>query len=371
MRGARALLFCVAAAAVGGAAALPACGGGGFDPQSAVNSVRMFAARVDKPYARPGETVNFEVLLTDGRADKTRPLKLYWIPIVCLNPRDDLYYLCFAPPSGDAGAGGSRFLPVGPLADAGVPEAGAGPGGGGGPLQSIPTGIDIGPFLPQGPTFSFRMPDDVIQPREGIEDYGIAYVFNIACAGQVRLAQPSAGGGPQQVPLQCTDEDGNPLPPSDYVIGFARVYSYANRTNTNPVIAEVTLAGQPVDLAKGITLPPCRGVKRRADCPEHKIDVRVAEESWEPNPSEVEAAANAREQIWVTYYSDQGRFQDDARLLFDPRRGRVSESEVVYRAPADPAEGTIWAVVHDNRGGTAWVVVPLHVRDDAPPPGAP
>jgi hypothetical protein len=48
--------------------------------------------------------------------------------------------------------------------------------------------------------------------------------------------------------------------------------------------------------------------------------------------------------------------------LFDTRSGRVSESEVIFRAPADPMDGTMWIVVHDNRGGASWVVLPIHSR---------
>ncbi|MDF2698063.1 MAG: hypothetical protein K0S65_6446 [Labilithrix sp.] len=218
-----------------------ACGGSGFDSQSRVNSVRMFGVRPDKPYAKPGETVTLEVLSTDGRREKARPLKIFWIPIVCINPREDLYYLCFAPSSFDGGAGdgGVRLVPPFPP-DGGAPSVGAGG------LSSIPVGIDLSPFLPQGDTFSFQMPDDVIVPRRGTVPYGLAIVFNIACAGQVRLAERTSNN-PQQIPIQCTDEEGVPLSPNDYVIGINRVYSYADRTNANPIVERVTLDGVDVD----------------------------------------------------------------------------------------------------------------------------
>jgi hypothetical protein len=346
-----------------------ACGGTGFDPQSRVDSVRMFAARIDKPYARPGETVNIEVLLTDARRDRPRPLELYWIPIACLNPTADLYYLCFAGAAGAADGGvspdgGVRFVPAGPLEDGGAGIPGAPPPGA--PPTSLPTNIDLAPFLPRGPIFSFTMPEDAIVPRVGTDPYGLAYLFNIACAGQVRFVPPAPGAGAQQIPLQCTDEDGNPLPPTDYVIGFVRVYAYETRTNENPVIESVTYQGEPIDLTAGITLPPCRDVKRRADCPEHEIGVRIPLSSWERNPSETEPLGEQREQIWVTYYSDVGSFADAARLLFDPRRGQIPDPDVVFRAPATAGDGTLWAVVHDNRGGAAWAVIPVRVREDAP-----
>ncbi len=338
-----------------------ACGGGGFDPQSKVDSVRMFGVKVDKPYAKPGDTVTLEVLMTDGRREKPRPLKLFWIPIVCLNPPNDLYYLCFAGAAGDGGASrGPRFFAPG-LADAGAADAGVGAAPGG-PLAQIPTGIDLGPFLPQGTTFSFRMPDDAIQPRQGTDPYGLALVFNIACAGQVRLAERDPSGGLQQVPIQCTDENGVQLPPSDYVIGISRVYAYETRTNTNPVIEKVTFEGQDVDLQKGIVVERCTAVKRM-DCPEKKLDIRVSDASWEENPSDVVEGRALREQIWVSYYSDKGDIDVDARLLFDTTKGRPpGDNDVKFRAAPDPGRGTIWAVVHDNRGGKAWVVVPVTIQ---------
>jgi hypothetical protein len=352
-----------------GVLAMVACGGAGFDPQSKVDSVRLFTIKADKPFAKPGETVTLEALYTDARKEKTRPLKNFWIPVVCMNPRDDLYYLCFVPQTVD---GGPRFVPGG---DASVPDGGVPPGAGGaggadagagGILERIPTGTDLGPFLPQGNTFSFTMPPDAIQTRTGSGPYGLAVIFNMLCAGKVILVERDPAGGPQQVPLQCVDEENQKLPPSDYVIGISRVYSYDTKTNTNPVIERVTFDGQDVDIAKGIEVETCKGVDRRDECPEHKIDVKVSEPSWEANPGDTPGSAGLREQIWVAYYGDHGDFQDVARLLFDTTQGRITESDVVWRAPYDPVDGTIWAVVHDNRGGAAWVVVPTHVRIDPP-----
>ncbi len=345
-------------------AALVACGGEGFDPASKVDSVRLFVVRADKPYAKPGESVTLEALYADARKDKPRAATLYWIPILCLNPKDDLYYLCFAPP-GDGGtqAGQTRLVPIGPLADAGADggAGGIGAGPGLGPFARLPTGVDLGPLLPQGPRFSFRMPDDAVVPRPGSEPYGLAIIFNVLCAGRVEIAPRDAEGGPQQVPVLCTDQNGTKLPPSDYVIGISRVYSWTDRTNANPTIEKVTREGNAIDPVQGLTLERCTAAKER-DCKENKIDVRVAESSWEVNPSEITRDGELREQIWVDYYSDVGRFDSDARLLFDTRRGRIDESEVKFRAPKDIADGTLWAVVHDNRGGAAWIALPIHVR---------
>ncbi len=346
--------------------ALLACGNNGFDPASKVDSVRMFAVRADKPYAKPGETVTLEALTTDARKDRSRPAKLYWIPLLCLNPQNDLYYLCFAPP-GDGGhsAGTTTLIPIGALAEAGAGAADAGAEAsafsGSNPFASVPTGVDLGPFLPQGPTFSFRMPDDAVKPREGSPPYGLALVFNVLCAGQIQFATRDPAGGAQQVPVLCTDENGVQLPPSDYVIGISRVYSYLDRTNTNPIIEAMTLEGKDVLPGQGVTLDRCTA-DREKDCKENKLGMRVSDSSWELNPSDVTRNGVPHEQIWVDWYSDIGMFDDEARLLFDTQQGRISDSDVTYRAPKDLVDGTLWGVVHDNRGGAAFLVVPLHVR---------
>lgn len=340
-----------------GAATLAACAGEGFDPASRVDSVRLFAVRADKPYAKPGEVVTLEGLTTDARKDRPRPLKLYWIPVACLNPRDDLYYLCFA---ALGGSGSARLFPAGNVgngADAGGAPSGA--GGDSGALGALPPGTDLTPLLVEGPTFSFRMPDDAVQERPGVTPYGVVFVFNVACAGRVVLGSPDAAKGPQQLPIVCADENGEPLPASDYVIGMSRVYSYADRVNTNPVIDAVTLDGQPIDPAAGVTLDRCTTGKL-SECKGVTFDVRVPDASWEDNATP--GNEGAREQIWVDYYSDRGELQDEARLLFDTRSGRVSGSEVTFRPFKEPGEGHLWAVVHDNRGGVSWSVVPVRVK---------
>jgi hypothetical protein len=345
-----------------GLVAFLACNASTFEPQSKVDTVRIFATRADAPYVKPGDRVTLEVLLGDGRQDKSRPLRHFWIPVVCLNPQDDLYYACFIPTDGGNGAGavdgGARLIPT---FDAGVGDAGAG-GGNGSVIGSLPQGVDLSPFLPQGPTFSFTMPADAIIPRQGIDPYGIAIVFDIACAGHITLVARDPNGGPQQVPLQCAGDDGLPLPPSQYVIGISRVYAYDMRTNANPIVDDFMKDGVHVDATQGIVVDKCTEAKS-ANCPDIKLDVHVPDASWELNPSETEHDGTAfHEQIWVDYYSDVGDFTDDTRLLFDAQRGRVDDTAAKYHAPKDVSDGTVWAVVHDNRGGASWMTLPIHVK---------
>ena len=347
----------IAALLLAAFAALLACGTQGFDPESKVDSLRLFVVAADKPYAHAGDKVTLKALFADTRAEKPRPAKLYWIPILCLNPLEDLYYLCFANP-GDASnqAGSTRLVPLvdgGAAADAGA--AGASP------FAAIPTGVDLSSFLPSGDTYSFTLPTDAIIPRDGTDPYGLGVVFSVLCAGQVRFAERDPNGAPQQVPVVCTDENGTPRPPSDYVIGISRVYAYDTRTNANPQIDAVTTDGVVVDPAKGLTFPKCTAAKQ-SECQEEHVDILVPDSSWEENPGDVESSASLREQIWVDYYSDIGFFESDARLLFDTREGRITDSFNKFRAPTEPTDGTLWMVVHDNRGGASWVIVPLHVQ---------
>ncbi len=77
----------------------------------------LLGVRPDKPVRwKPGETVTLEVPRPMAGARSHALLKIFWIPIVCINPREDLYYLCFAPSSFDGGAvdGGVRSGPAVP-----------------------------------------------------------------------------------------------------------------------------------------------------------------------------------------------------------------------------------------------------------------
>ena len=58
---------------LGGIVVLAACGPQ-FEPSHKVDSVRIFAASADKPYAKPGDDVTVELLAYDGRAEQPEPL---------------------------------------------------------------------------------------------------------------------------------------------------------------------------------------------------------------------------------------------------------------------------------------------------------
>ena len=334
--------------------AMLACGGAGFDSKSKVDSVRLFAARADKPYAKPGETVNLEVLAYDGRANPKRPMRHYFLPFTCLNPVSDSYVGCFvpgvlAPPDGGAPPGSA--------------DAGAGAGAaGGGFLSGVQDGTDLTPILVQGTRYSYKVPASAVITRKETPDepYGLTIVFTVACAGRVVFKRPDLATR-QQVPLACVDEDGVNVPPQDYVLGIHRVYVYEQKTNENPVLQGLTVDGKPVDPNVGIEVDRCL-LTKRTSCPELKLDVVVPEASWQLQEGVKTAeGTEAREQLWVDYYATQGDVES-ARLVFDVGSGRVPESAAKLTAGSVAGEGSLFAVLHDNRGGVAWTRVPFRVK---------
>lgn len=377
-RRALALRFlCASVLLAGGALSVlgtSACGTG-FDPVSKIQGVRILATKADKPFAQPGDTVNLTMLVADGRADKTRAITVSWIPAVCTNPRSDLYYACFAPGGGtDAGAsdaslgiseGGTTASDGG---DAGLqaPSGNTGAGALASIIAKIPPHTNLTPFLPQGNTYSFKVPADIVSshpPTPGAaRPYGLAILFNYACAGHLELVPFDKSGNPLQIPIGCFDEFGQQVKADDGLFGLYREYVYLDITNHNPVIDSFTQDGNPVDLKAGITLDHCTA-SHRSDCQKVKLTPVVPETSWELNPDSNDGKGTIQhEEIWVDYYSTIGDLGDDARLLYDVGAGKIQKTEVEYQPPSDPGEGTLWAVVHDNRGGVEWVVVPLHVK---------
>ena len=325
---------------------LLSCNGGEFDAQTKITGVRVLTSRADKSYAKPGEKVNLELLVADGRLDKKNAVNVLWIPVPCVNPSSDLYYLCFTGGT-SAGAGAS---------------AGSGSAATANPIASLRPGQDLTDFLPKGPTFSFKMPENIIQARKGSDPYGLVIIFNVACAGRLVVREVDANAGPQQIPLECTDVFGKVLPPSEYVIGFTRVYAYADRSNQNPKIDGVTFDGAKVDLKRGIAVDRCTEKKER-DCPEHKFDTVVPASSQEINVGEKQPNGQFyKEQVWAAYYTTDGKFDGDGRLLYDATTGKVDDSTIKFYAPKDPGIKQAWVVVKDNRGGANWVEFPITVR---------
>jgi hypothetical protein len=60
------------------------------------------------------------------------------------------------------------------------------------------------------------------------------------------------------------------------------------------------------------------------------------------------------EQMWINYYVSRGSLRSDVRLLNDATTGLNEEFPTLFYPANSPGPATLWAVVHDNRGGVAW-----------------
>jgi len=374
------------------ASCLAACGPSDFDPSTLIESVRILASRSDQPFAKPGATVRSQVLAVDGRPDASsnEPMRVFWLPFVCVNPPNDAYYACFsqfeANPTAVAQKGGKMGNGTGTSAtivgsisswDGGVDasvSSGLGSLGGaladGGSLASIPTGVDISAYLVQGPRAVFQLPSDIVTAHPVVTGaafpYGLAVVFNIACAGHVEVIplDPS-NPNPEQIPVGCFNAQHQQLTANDYVLGYTEVFAYTTLTNANPVIQSFSFRGHRLSIDGGVTptasVPVCNG----KSCADNFAIVDVPDASWERDPQNPGGPDGGPlgEQVWVDYYATMGSLSEEAILIFDPATGRVTPPhQESLQSVTSKQTGTMWAVVHDNRGGAAWITVPLNAR---------
>jgi hypothetical protein len=351
--------------------ALVSCQNEPFDPGNKLDSVRILAAKADKPYAKPGDRVNVEMLVVDERALKPRPVNVAWIPFPCINPPRDLFYLCFGgvdPSDPNQGRGSGGQAP---------PVQGAGSPGTFTSFSQVPPGTDLTPLIPPGPRASFVIPENSVLPRgPGQSPYGLMVLFHMACAGRIVTREIDPSQGPQGTPLGCVDEKGTQLPPSEWVIGITRVFVYDNLENRNPEIIGLNVRrrspGQadqiaPLDLKQGLTVRRCtkdRETQCQMDTDQVRIEVVSAPSSQENNPIDKdENGEPLREQVWSTFFTTVGRFANDATLLYDSKVGKVDDSSIRFLSPIVAQTGTIHVVVRDNRGGVTWLNIPVTVTD--------
>ncbi|MCU0691335.1 MAG: hypothetical protein MUF54_08035 [Polyangiaceae bacterium] len=317
-RSAARFLAVVSALGVAGAASL-GCDED-FDPKSEIKTVRVIGVRADNPYPKPGDTVQFSMLWHDGGSppDSPQPMQFLWIG-GCFNPPGDLYYQCF-PQLGEL-----------------FQQAAIDP----------PSVKDLIGF---GETFSLQVPQDLISRRpqaNGVDPYGLSYVFFALCAGELRPAEPGEDG----LPIGCFGPDGTRLGADRFVPGYFSLYSFENRTNTNPVLLGLSINGVAIAPGDEPSLPRCR-----QDCPEFEIRALV-------DPASVEVAEGLTgpdgetllEQMWVEYATTGGELERATRLVNDATKGFNEENEATFKPPSEPGKVYVFAVVRDNRGGASWV----------------
>ena len=385
----RLLLASLGGAALFGPAVFSGCAVN-FTPPGKVDTLRVLAVTVDKPYVPPIDTdgcaagtspcsvpVTFEMEVQDAYGINTegapRDVNILWLG-GCFNPEGDQYSLCVFPLLELFEQAREQLDDA--IENGGIPD-----------FDGLPVGFNVYSGGPTRPSFTIDVPD-IVSSRPVPEfgpHYGLGYVFFLACAGRFGLldADPSAAGN---FPIGCFDtETGEQLGAESFVPGYTQIYSFADaRENGVPEIQGVTLF-QPDD-EKGAPMPegeegvvvvprcdvPAQDRNQPASCT--REDAFVACDAYEIEvvvPSDVgeeEAEATGedgetlRETVWVNYYTDTGDLENDIKLINDPQTGYLEEHRVRWIPPATPGRSTIWAVVRDSRGGSSWTVRYVDVK---------
>lgn len=315
-----------------GLLALSACGDD-FSPKNQVNGIRILAAKADVPYAHVGETINLEVLADDGRrAANKKPMRVFWFPAPCINPPGDQYYFCYA----------------------GIDAA-------------FPLETNLSPYLVESTKTTIKIPQNaldgvVLQPGQ-TERLVTAYNFVVACAGHIERIPLKSGLGLNQLPVGCFDDaTGLELDSNSFVVGFTRVFVFDTRRNTVPVLDGLTFEGKPLDPAVGVKTGKCKKDKQD-NCQTVKLNINFPDTDAELDPDNVDSNGKVRnETIYADWFTTDGKFKNDRKILFDGNLGRPPKTDAEFEPPNDPVTGKMWAVLHDNRGGTVWQEFPLVIE---------
>lgn len=336
---------------------LPSGCGVGFDPGSEVGTLRVLGVRKDKPYPGPGETVNLSVLWHDGLADPSDPesgreAEVVWLP-PCFNPPGDQYSACLL-----------QFT------------------------QQFVQEPGLFERLSRGETSSFQVPLEIVplMSLPGVPRYGLTYAFFSVCAGTVGLEPPGQEGA---LPLVCRNAEGERLGPDAFVFGYVGLFTFGEVGesgerfgNQNPIVEgfevegsgfesclnEECLTASPedgidCDVSPERCFPACEK-DGEPECPKIELRPLVSASSAEQDDvSQSYYGRNVGEQMWINYYTDRGSVRGDGvRLLNDATKGWNEDYGIEFYAPKAPGPVTLWAVVHDNRGGTAWTRTQIQIE---------
>ncbi len=359
----RSLLFPLAAATALMAPAVASGCGGGFDPISKVDGLRVLSVAVSRAptaedptlggsYAHPDDTVTFKMTSYDGFIDPvnpdapTRALQIVWLG-GCFDPDGDAYYGCY-----------ESLGKV--IADAQADLLAGKP-----PAEGALYGV--------GESFSLTIPTDIVsrRPKPVIgSHYGIAYVFFAVCAGFLGAAPNDSTGRAGSFPVACfaDAERTARLGADSFVPGYTQIYVFADgRVNADPPVKEMTFDGKPVGDGPGnaLLIKPCSvdddTRTAPASCSKEDpfttcapviIDITAGADVADEDPEGTSVDGKAlKEVVWVDYFSDKGNFDSDVRLVNDATTGLIADHSTSWIAPAEPGLTSIWAVVHDARGG--------------------
>jgi hypothetical protein len=286
-----------------------------LEPGTKVDSLRVLAQAVDRPYAHPGETVKLSALAIDP---SERPITWAWAS--CLNPNDTTLSSCLERIA-ESGEPESAVFARGERVDAPelvIPEDS---------LASVPLSV------------------------RGFAGIG---VISAACPGDLSL-EPGPGG----LPFRCQEPGtGRTLELDEFVVGIKRVTLRERDRNENPVIERVTFDGEewPEDEVKEVGW--CDQDDFVYDtCPDeekHELAARLTAASFEAGDDEL--GRSFEERLVVQYYATEGIFDNEVRAGTAPQNGWVA------RRSASGQTLRLWFVARDDRGGVTWTERRVRVR---------
>ncbi|HEU4576857.1 MAG TPA: hypothetical protein VFS67_01285 [Polyangiaceae bacterium] len=244
-------------------------------------------------------------------------------------------------------------------------------------------------FFAVGNQFSLHVPESILEGRQlrtAAAPFGVSFTFFAVCRGVLRPALDDD----QAVPLRCEDRDtGEELGSEAFVSGFVTTYTYEGALNHPPVLSRAPIDGveAPVvpcesdadcaatqigELATACARPltpelsvatelapqrclPVVSACSAPPCASHQLSPELSPTSVEPDPTGAAPGAPAPDEIvWVRYFGFGG-FNREQALINDRATGLNPDYALSWSAPPVSVEAPVpvWAIVQDNRGGTA------------------
>lgn len=266
------------------------------------------------------------------------------------------------------------------------------------------TSADIPPeqaaFFGVGRRFSVHVPEDILEGRQlqtSAAPFGVSFSFFAVCRGVLR---PAPALGP--VPLSCHDRDtGEPSGSDAFVQGFVTTYTYGGTLNLAPALLGMPIDGVELPLVSCSSDADCAGVGvgelstacarplapqfsliaqpepqrclplvpscTARPCANHELRPELSPDSVEDDRSAAPpGGVPPREIVWVKYFGFGG-FSRGQALINDRATGSNPDYALRWTPPAFAVDSPlpVWAVVQDNRGGTAIARWDFVVRDRA------